>query len=270
MNSNDAFLMLKKSADARDAKIILKKILGINSAIIPDVNLSVIQQWRVWNAARKLRINTPVAKIIGFKEFYGMDFETGRGTLDPRPDSETLIELTIKTFTARKNEPLRILDCGTGTGCLIAALMREFPNATGIGIDISHSAVRCAARNMLRLKMYSRVHIKRRDFTKPIDGQFDIIISNPPYIAINDTRVDVAAKHDPITALYAGKDGLNAYRALAKNTKEAIAPGGILIVEIGIGQDADVKKIFETAGFTFVKSARDLNGITRALLFNRR
>ncbi|MDR0449470.1 MAG: peptide chain release factor N(5)-glutamine methyltransferase, partial [Rickettsiales bacterium] len=235
MKTSAAFEMLKSSSNARDAKIVLRHIMRHDAFEIPDVRLSPLQSFKVWNAARKLRLKVPVAKITGMKEFYGLSFETGRATLDPRPESETIIEALKKYFP--KDARIRILDCGTGTGCLIAAALKEFPNASGVAIDISHSAVRCAARNMLKLGLFGRAEIKRRDFGRALTEKFDAIISNPPYIATGDARVDAGARHDPKAALYAGADGLAAYRALAKSIPEMLNAGGKVFLEIGEGQE---------------------------------
>jgi release factor glutamine methyltransferase len=278
MRTTAAFDMLKSSSGSRDAKIVLRHIMRCDSFEIPDVRLSPLQSFKVWNAARKLRLKVPVAKIIGVREFYGLQFETGRGTLDPRPESETIIEALVRHFP--KDASLRILDCGTGTGCLIGAALTVFPNASSVAIDISHSAVRCAARNMLRLGLFGRAEVKRRDFGRDLGEKFDVIISNPPYIAKGDSRVESGAKHDPATALYAGTDGLDAYRALARVVPNMLKPGGKLFLEIGQGQMEDVIKIFSSplAGeparnelvggyLEFIESFNDLAGIIRVLVF---
>lgn len=267
MNASAAFDLLKSSGDARAAKIILNHILTTNFPV-SNFKLSPLQSFRVWNAARKLRRKVPVAKIIGQREFYGLMFETGRATLDPRPDSETMIDALIKTYP--REAKLKILDCGTGTGCLIAAAAQQFPNAVGTAIDISHSAVRCAARNILRLNLFRRIAVKRRDFAHPLPDMFDIIISNPPYIANGDLRVDAGAAHDPAIALYAGRDGLDAYRALAASTPKMLTPDGKVFLEIGKGQKGKVSEIFERAGFRLTDEFRDLSGIIRILVFNKK
>ncbi|MCL2629307.1 MAG: peptide chain release factor N(5)-glutamine methyltransferase [Alphaproteobacteria bacterium] len=268
MNTTAAFDLLKSSSNARDAKIVLRHIMRSRDAILPDVRLSALQSFKVWNAARKLRLKTPVAKITGHKEFYGLAFETGRATLDPRPESETIIEALQKYFPL--DARIKILDCGTGTGCLIGASLRVFPNATGVGIDLSHSAVRCAARNMLKLKLFGRAEIKRRNFGRALPGKFDAIISNPPYVADNDPRVNDCARHDPYVALYAGADGLAAYRALAKSIPEMLNADGKVFLEIGEGQEKEVEKIFSAAGLKHVDSFRDLSGIIRVLVLNKK
>ncbi|MDR2685311.1 MAG: peptide chain release factor N(5)-glutamine methyltransferase [Rickettsiales bacterium] len=264
MNTQNAFDLLRSSGNARDAKIILRHIVGDISTC---AGITILQSFRVWNAARKLRLKVPVAKITGVKEFYGLPFETGRATLDPRPDSETIIEALLRHYP--RDAAPRILDCGTGTGCLIGAACTQLPNARGVGIDISHSAVRCAGRNMLRLGLFGRVAIKRRDFGQPLPESFDIIISNPPYIATGDPRVDAGARHDPALALYAGADGLSAYRALARAIPAMLADGGKVFLEIGEGQAVDVEEIFRAEGFRLNEVVRDLGGIERVLVLTK-
>ena len=263
---------------------------------------------RILWAARQLRRGVPVAKIIGRKWFYGMEFETNRHTLDPRPDSETLVEAVLDYVGAKNIPPLRILDLGTGTGCLICAIAKNIPNATGVGIDISRGAVRVARRNVARLGLTDRIKITRGDFNKisnlksQISNDFDIIISNPPYIARGDARVDAGARHDPACALYAGADGLDAYRAIARGARRLLTPGGRsrhpthreqssrrgpgrgndksagrIFLEIGAGQGDSVREIFAAAGksrqsagkggWRFVRSHDDLSGIERVLIF---
>jgi len=242
-----------------------------------------------------LRRGIPVAKIIGRKWFYGLEFETGRHTLDPRPDSETLVEAVLEYTVSFRGLPqcgkprndTTILDLGTGTGNLICALIKNIPNASGIGIDRSFRAVCVARRNVKRLGLSDRIEIFKENFNSvgkgirhktygingkryalcPMPYAFDIIVSNPPYIAIGDPRVDMGARHDPATALYAGSDGLGAYRAIAANARKLLKPSSRIFLEIGAGQGDAVRNIFRANGWQFIAAKKDLGGIERVLVF---
>jgi len=252
MTINQAFELLKDAGGIRAARIITD-------------NLPKISWFHAHIIAHRLRRGVPVAKIIHKKWFYGLEFYTNKKTLDPRPDTETLVESVLSDkFTAP-----RILDLGTGTGCIIAAIAKNIDSATGIAVDISHGALRVARRNIKKLNLRDRIKIKRGSFANPrlTREKFDIIVSNPPYIAYGDPRVDVAAKHDPRVALYAKNRGMAAYEQIAQNAKNWIADGGRLYIEIGAGGEVSVRKIFESANWHFARAARDLSGITRVLVF---
>lgn len=218
--------------------------------------------------AHKLRRGVPVAKIIHQKWFYGLKFYTNKNTLDPRPDTETLVAAVIADCDV--NAGPNILDLGTGTGCIIAALIKNISGATGVAIDKSFSATRIARKNMRNLNISDRVRVYRRSFDDPHaaeNGKFDIIVSNPPYIAQNDPRVDDGAMHDPKISLYADENGLAAYKKIARNAHNWITPGGKIYLEIGAGQESDVRNIFTCAGWKFNRAEKDLGGMTRVLVF---
>lgn len=211
----------------------------------------------------------PVAKIINKKWFYGLQFFTNRWTLDPRPDSETLVEAVLKN--ERVNYGVKILDLGTGTGCLLCAIIANIPGSVGVGIDKSFFARRVAMQNVCALGLKNRIKIAKGTFLTPLNENeyFDIIISNPPYIPIGK-QVNDGARHDPKIALYGGKDGLKFYRQIAKALH---APPGValgrqcLYLEIGVGQERNVRRIFKNAGWKFIANYRDLSGRIRVLQF---
>lgn len=252
MTKNQAFEILRDAGDARAARIITDNIKNLN-------------RWRVWRIARALRRGTPVAKIIHQKWFYGLKFYTNKHTLDPRPDTETLVAAVISD---NPNKP-KILDIGTGTGCIIISLVKNIPEASGIAIDISHGAIRVARRNIRNLKVADKIKITRASFENPraVREKFDMIVSNPPYIAHGDARVDAGAAHDPKIALYAKNNGLAAYEQIAHNAKNWIKPDGKIYLEIGAGQKMAVQKTFKNAGWKFVRAERDLGGHIRVLIF---
>ena len=244
---------------------ILKDAGGVRAARIITDNIKNLSRLRVWRMAHALRRGTPVAKIIHQKWFYGLKFYTNKYTLDPRPDTETLVAAVIADNPAAP----KILDIGTGTGCIIISLVKNIYGAYGVGVDISRSAIRVARRNLQDLGVADKIKICRASFNNPnmVHEKFDIIVSNPPYIARGDTRVDTGAKHDPRIALYADRNGTAAYEEIAKNAKNWIKPDGKIYIEIGAGQSAPVRKIFNSAGWKFIRADRDLGNIIRVLVF---
>ncbi|MDR1361575.1 MAG: peptide chain release factor N(5)-glutamine methyltransferase [Rickettsiales bacterium] len=256
MKKCQAFKILSKYGSPRDANVILR---GIGERI---------SSFWIWRAAYQLRRGTPVAKIIHKKWFYGLEFYTNKYTLDPRPDSETLVEAVL----ADSKQKINILDLGTGTGCLICAIAKNLPDATGIGIDKSTRAIRVAKKNVKDLGLDNKIKISKGNFYLRSSlfalRYFDVIISNPPYIAKGDSRVDSGAMHDPKMALYAGSDGLTAYRAIAKSAGKHLKTGGKIYLEIGAGQGAAVRDIFESAGWIFAAAHNDLSGTQRVMVFS--
>ena len=231
MNINQAFEILKSFGDAHRAKIIIN-------------HHKKISWWRAMWYAILLKHGMPVAKIIHSKWFYGLEFYTNKNTLDPRPDTETLVESVIKD--CKTNDARRILDMGTGTGCIICAICKNVPNTTGIAIDKSRKALRVAHKNVKKFGLKNQIKLKHANFADfKSDEKFDIIVSNPPYIKYGDTRVNAGARFDPKIALYAKNDGLAAYEEIAKNAVNLIKPNGKIYLEIGIGQSNQIIKIFE-------------------------
>ena len=223
---------------------ILQNAGGIRAARVLTENTKNLSRFRVWCYARALRRGAPVAKIIGQKWFYGLKFHTNRYTLDPRPDTETLVAAVIADCgnAAAPN----ILDLGTGTGCIIGALVKNIHGARGTAIDVSRGAVRVARGNMYMLGLHNRVVVLCRNFNNPraaAVNTYDIIVSNPPYIAVGDARVDAGALHDPRVALYAKNNGLAAYSVIAKNAKNWLRRGGKIYLEIGADQGIAVRDI---------------------------
>lgn len=256
MKTNQAFAILQRAGGIRAARIITE-------------NKKKLTWIKVLFMARQLRCGMPVAKIIKQKWFYGLKFYTNKNTLDPRPDTETLVSEVI-TDCDDKSEK-RILDLGTGTGCIICSLVKNIPDTYGVGIDKSRGALRVAKRNVKTLGLNKKIKLLRTSFAKKhnYDTLFDIIVSNPPYISIQDTRVNDAAKHDPKMALYAQNNGLAAYQAIAKNAKQWLTDGGKLYLEIGIGQGTEIKDIFIKNGWDLVRNAYDLSGTERVLVFRK-
>jgi release factor glutamine methyltransferase len=209
----------------------------------------------------------PVARLRGKREFWSLDFALSPDTLDPRPDSETLIAAALAGIPDRA-APLRVVDFGTGTGCLLLALLSELPRATGIGIDIAPGAVATAQGNAVALGLAGRAEFRVGGWETRIDGLVDVILANPPYIPsseIGSLPPEVLA-FDPRTALDGGPDGLSAYRALGAAIRGLLGPAGRAYIEIGAGQGLQVARILGESGLTVRAMRRDLAGIERCVV----
>jgi release factor glutamine methyltransferase len=221
-------------------------------------------------AARRLK-REPVARIIGVKEFWSLPLTVSPDVLVPRPETETVVELALESVgNARRTERLRVLDIGTGSGALLLALLSELPHATATGTDISAGALQVARANAERLGLAPRCEFVNCDMTADVHGAFDLIVSNPPYIARKDISglEPEVRDYDPTIALDGGPDGLHSYRIIAAEARQLLTPGGQLVVELGIGQDEAVGGLFSEAGLTVGEMRRDLAGIPRALSAN--
>jgi release factor glutamine methyltransferase len=212
-----------------------------------------------------------VSRILGEREFYGRPFALSEATLDPRPDSETLIGAALELAMQEGwgEAPIRILDIGTGTGCLLLTLLAELPNATGLGTDISEEALATAQRNAQALGLADRAAFARHDMLDGVAGPFDLVVSNPPYIASGDIPVLAPEVHqfDPHAALDGGPDGLAFYRRISQGLDKVL--GGWVVLEVGMGQADAVALLLQQA---FVKTLHaelrrydDLGGHTRCV-----
>lgn len=208
----------------------------------------------------------PVSKIIGRREFWSLEFRTSRDVLDPRADSETLVGGVLAVIPDR-TASLRIVDFGTGSGCLLLSLMRELPNATGVGIDVSPPALAVARDNAERLGVSSRCIFRLGSWGKGIEGTFDILISNPPYIesGVVPALEPEVADYDPLLALDGGADGLDAYRAVIPDMARLAAKDAFAALEVGMGQDVAVSRLLTAAGFGEIAVLPDLSGIGRVV-----
>ncbi|WP_226780837.1 peptide chain release factor N(5)-glutamine methyltransferase [Oceaniglobus trochenteri] len=203
----------------------------------------------------------PVSRILERRAFYGRDFIVGPDVLDPRPETEIIVEQSlVGRFSS-------VLDLGTGSGCILVSLLAERPAARGTGVDISEGALAVARRNAAQVGVEARATFLRSDWWEGVNGQYDLIVSNPPYIAESEMP-DLAREvrdHDPHIALSDGADGLNAYRAIAAGLHRHLAPGGRVLVEIGPTQGAAVQALFAAAGLTGIRCLPDLDGRDRVI-----
>lgn len=220
--------------------------------------------------ARRVR-REPMAYILGEREFWGLPFKVSPAVLIPRPDSETVIE-TVLDLLPDRSRKLRILDLGLGSGCLLLTLLREYPQATGVGIDASEAALAVARGNAEALGVAPRARLSSGDWRQAgwsnrLEGPFDLLVSNPPYIesAVVDGLMPEVAAHEPRLALDGGADGFAAYRIIAAEAPRLVVPGGWAVVEAGEGQAPDIAALFGAAGLTPKPARQDLGGIARVV-----
>ena len=254
MTTNQAFNTLSNIAGPHAARIICDAIPKMSS-------------FRLWRISHALTRGVPVAKIIHNKWFYGLQFYTNKWTLDPRPDTETLVDAVLTDYP--HTNKIYMADLGTGTACIICAITKNM-NASGIGLEKSRKALRVAQKNINNLGLGDKVSVRHGDFGNIktfAPNTFDLIVSNPPYIAHGDKRVNLGATHDPKMALFAKHNGLAAYEQIAKNAKIWLRNNGRIYLEIGIDMTEPVRNIFELSGWKFIKSVRDLGDITRVMVF---
>ncbi len=213
----------------------------------------------------------PVHRIMSAREFFGLPFRLSPETLEPRPDTEALVELVIPALEvlAEQEGTLELLDMGTGTGAIIISLLHRFERARGVGLDMAEGALAMARINAIANGVGDRFAALKSDWFQNVSGRFHLIVSNPPYIPHDDIAglSREVREHDPLAALDGGADGLNFYRALAQKAADHLYRDGMVAVEIGAGQFQDVEALFESAGFSLAGHASDLGGHRRAMLF---
>ncbi len=209
----------------------------------------------------------PLSRILGEREFWSLPFALNQDTLDPRPDSECLVESVLK-YRPDHQASMRILDLGTGSGCLLISLLSEYKNATGIGVDLSFKALDAARQNAQSILKDTRAHFTQSHWFEAVEGLFDVIISNPPYIAQKDyDTLDYHVRgYDPVLALVGGDDGLQCYREIIEKAGPFLKSSGLLALEIGVHQAQSVSDLLKAHGFTKIKIEKDLAGIERCLI----
>lgn len=256
-----------------DARLLLQETLKITyEELITSANRLLTKEERAIYISMMKRRNKrePVSKILGEKEFWGLKFKTTINNLDPRPDSETLIEAVTQNYKD-VNRDLKILDLGTGSGCLLITLLYLYSNATGVGVDKSLEATRIAKENAEKNEVIKRIEFLESDWFDKVEGKFDIIICNPPYIkteAINYLEPEVRF-FDPEIALDGGADGLSCYREIISNIDNYLEVHGKAFFEIGQWQDAQVAEIVEEKSFEVVEIKPDLKSIPRVVIFGK-
>ena len=260
-----------------DARILIGHALGLDHAglaasthqQVSDLSATQIERF----AARRLA-GEPVARIVGHKEFWSLPFAVTPAVLVPRPETETVVELALALLDrdGPRIRALRIADLGTGSGAILLALLSELPRAQGIGTDIDADALAVARANAAQLGLANRTAFVASDYGAALEGPFDLVVSNPPYVASGDiaTLAREVREHDPVHALDGGPDGLAAYRAIAADAPRLLKRAGHLAVEIGAGQQDAVTRLFSAAGLAIGEVRPDLSDIARAVAARRR
>ena len=259
----------------RDSQILIAAVLGGDPGALrfaEDRPVEARDGQRIENfLRRRAKTREPVSRILGRREFWSLLFRITPAALDPRPDSETLIEAALALFPNHA-APLRVLDLGTGSGCLLLSTLHEYPNAAGVGVDASEKSLGLAAENASRLGLAARVRFVRGDWGRGLAERFDLVLCNPPYIAESE-RASLApevARHDPPEALFAGPDGLDAYRTILPDLARLLAPNGRALFEIGATQAQAMSEIARDAGLAIVEIKRDLAGRDRCVVLAAR
>lgn len=250
---------------SRDARVLMAAALGIDRSRLTlesgrDLTPDEAAQFEAFVQRRLAR--EPVSHILGLRAFYGRDFAVTAAVLDPRPETEILVEIALqRNFD-------RVLDLGTGSGCILLTLLAEMPTATGLGVDLSPEACAVAHANATTLGLTDRAEIVQSDWATNVTGMFDLIVSNPPYIALPEMAqlAPEVREWEPYMALTDGADGLMAYRAIAEAAPAHLHPKGRLIVEIGPTQGAAVQDLFTFVGFKDVEISPDMDGRDRVVI----
>lgn len=255
----------------QEAKWLLREVCGLEEEVFisqPDLEITKEQEQAVWQAAKRRMAGEPLSRIIGKREFWGLEFALSGATLDPRPDTETLVEAVLKSLKGREKDPLNILDMGTGTGCILIALLSELPNARGYALDLSFEALKTATQNAATHKMRDRFYAVQGSWMEAFQpGYFDLIVSNPPYIEESDIEnLSCEVKnHDPVLALSGGKTGLDCYEKIIFNLKTHLNSHNRAFLEIGIGQVESLQRLVDDSNLCLCDSVADIAGIPRVV-----
>ena len=260
-STNDARILLGHSLALKD-----ERFYGLENNAITHQQLAYYQS----NVERRCN-REPTSRIIGRREFWNLNLKLTPQVLDPRPDSETLIESVLKYFPY-KNMPLKMLDLGTGTGCLLLSALNEFPRSTGVGIDINIACILLAQQNAVRHGLQKRARFKLGDWCAEINRKFDVILCNPPYVPTNHIRKlqPEVSKFEPYLALNGGPDGLECYRNLAPDLSRLLAPDGLIFLEIGFDQKFSVSELMEKYTLKVNATKKDLAALDRCLILSHK
>lgn len=246
-----------------DAEILMAAALGVpvGEMLLSHLDAPVPAGFEAL-VLRRLT-HEPMGYVVGRVGFWTIELDVGPGALIPRADSESLIEAAMAHFGERS--PATVIDLGTGPGPLLLAVLAQWSDARGLGIDASGQALAYARANAARLGIGDRAEFRLGDWAAGVDGRFDLILANPPYVEDKTALIPGVVDWEPGIALFGGEDGLDHYRTLAPQIARLLAPDGVACVEIGAGQEKAVAALFAAQGFT-IESRRDLRGIVRCLL----
>lgn len=253
----DARIILKEVLSLDDKDLILKEGLNISDEMIKKIT-----------AIESRRLNgEPISKIFKKRDFYKSTFVISNDVLDPRPETELIVEIANNYIN--KNEVKNILDLGTGSGCILLSILKENKMINGLGIDLSKEAISIAKRNSKKLHLETQSNFLVSNWMSSVNYKYDLVVSNPPYIASGDIKkLSKSVKiYDPILSLDGGEDGLNSYRLIASDLKRIISKNALIIIEIGYNQPLQVIEIFKKNDFKLLKKYNDINGLDRVLTF---
>lgn len=255
-----------------DARLIVSHAANVATEtylISPERELDVATRDRIAGLMLRRMLREPMSHILGEREFWSLTFDVTSDTLTPRPDTECLVDSVLGELRKRRPaDSVSILDLGTGTGCILLALLSELPNAKGLGVDISTDALSVAQRNAHRHGLDSRAEFRAGDWFASVEGLFDVIVSNPPYIESDEIALldPEVAKHEPWLALDGGPDGLMCYREICSKASRFLAADGVIALEVGSEQSEAVEKILIDAGFSGLRAQQDLAGRNRVVM----
>jgi release factor glutamine methyltransferase len=256
-NSLDARIILKETFNFDEKELIMNSDILISTSKVNEVKKIL---------SRRLK-GEPVSKIFRKRDFYDSTFLISDDVLDPRPETELIIDIANKYIS--ENNYKSFIDLGTGSGCIILSILKENKNIKGLGLDISLNAINIAKKNSSRLELENHAMFLVSDWFSSVKETYDLIISNPPYISSGEieTLSKGVKNYDPLISLDGGQDGLKCYREIAKDVNRIINKNGMVILEIGCNQAEDVIKIFEKNKFKFLNKVIDINGLDRILIF---
>ena len=255
----EASLIVQKTLDISKIEILTNNIRSVSFLKRILINKNFFERVR----------GKPISKIFGIKEFYSYEFFTNFNVLDPRPESEILVDVAKKILKKNKSTT-HILELGVGSGCVIISIMQELREfrIKGTGVDISESSLKVAKKNQKKFKIVN-LHLFRSNWFSNLTNKYDMIVSNPPYLKTSDIKFldDEVKKYDPLVSLDGGKNGLNAYKEIASNVKKYLKLGGVICLEIGFGQRDSVNQIFKEKGFELILEEKDLQDIPRVVVY---
>ncbi len=253
----DARIILKEVLSLDDKDLILKESLDIPEEMIEKI---------ITIESRRLN-GEPISKIFKKRDFYNSTFVISNDVLDPRPETELIVEIANNYIN--KNEVKNILDLGTGSGCILLSILKENRMINGLGIDLSKEAISIAKQNSKKLNLETQSNFLVSNWMSSVNYKYDLVVSNPPYIASEDIKkLSKSVKiYDPILSLDGGDDGLNSYRLIASDLKRIISMNALIIIEIGYNQSLQVIDIFKKNDFKLIKKYNDINGLDRVLTF---
>ena len=271
-NTKEKFDKFKIETSEIDSRAIIKKILGLNDKdFIMDIEISLsLKENQCLSKVISERLSgKPLSRIFGSKEFFSMRFAINEFVLDPRPESEILVEKALDLI--HENNFKSILELGVGSGCIIAAILSNSIGTKAVGIDISEKAIMTAKSNLIKNDI-KNFNLIIGDWSLSINSKFDIIVSNPPYIKTNEVKhlAKNVKDHDPLISLDGGNDGLDCYRAIASQSTNLVKDKGYILVEIGHDQAIEVEKIFGNNDFLLINKVKDYSKLDRVLIFTKK